>query len=157
MKLRMLILSIIVFLIFGVTLTYSQTDADSIATPKIRVDTTIAPTSSKAEQAVGKITESIQETRPAFTISFAKIFWAIVIFLLGLFLIRFVTRLTESMAERWPKLRMTIKGLVPIIRIFGWTFMIFLLLLTSLSHRFKRLLPSRLQQVSPLVLLRRTF
>jgi MscS family membrane protein len=74
--------------------------------------------------ALGKIGES----HPAFRISTGKIFWTVVIFMLGLLVIRAVTRLVNALAERWSHLRFTIKALVPIIRIFGWTFVLYLII-----------------------------
>lgn len=77
-----------------------------------------------AEKAVG----AIEQSRPTLQISAAKIFWTIVIFLLGLLAIRTITRLINTLAERWSHKRFTIKAVVPMVRIFGWTFVIYLII-----------------------------
>jgi len=71
---------------------------------------------------------TIAENRPQFNISFSKIFWAVIIFLIGFLAIRVLTRFVEALAERWTNLRMTLKGLIPVIRIFSWTFVIYVII-----------------------------
>jgi MscS family membrane protein len=74
------------------------------------------------------IAGAIQKSRPVFKISFGKIFWATVTFILGLIVLRTITRLFNSLAERWSRHRFAIKAIVPVIRIFGWTFIIYLII-----------------------------
>ena len=59
-------------------------------------------------------------------ISFAKIFWSLLLIVVGGYLIRFVSYILESLAERNATSRVTIKRLVPIIKIFGWLFLVFI-------------------------------
>jgi small-conductance mechanosensitive channel len=61
-----------------------------------------------------------------FTIS--KVFWSIIIFIVALILIKYATRLLETLAERWPRFRLTIKSIIPIIRIFGWTTVLYFII-----------------------------
>ncbi|MTI20163.1 mechanosensitive ion channel, partial [Fulvivirga sp. RKSG066] len=61
-------------------------------------------------------------------VSFGKIFWTVVFALAGYFIIRFLTRLIERIAERSTNYRITIKGLVPIIKIAGWIFVLFIII-----------------------------
>ena len=61
-------------------------------------------------------------------ISFDKIFWSIVLLLLTMIIIKYVTRLIEKIGERWSNLRMIIKGLLPILRISTWTFVIYFII-----------------------------
>lgn len=53
-------------------------------------------------------------------ISFGKIFWSIIIILIGYFIINLLIRIADSLAERNTKYRFTFKGLIPIIKIIGW-------------------------------------
>lgn len=61
-------------------------------------------------------------------ISFEKIFWAIVFFIVGLYLIKFVTKILELFAERSTNYRITIKGIIPVIRILTWAFIFYLII-----------------------------
>ena len=65
-------------------------------------------------------TQDTTEPPPLKKISFVKIFWSLVIFVLGYFIIRSVTKLLELISERSASYRITIKGLVPVVRILGW-------------------------------------
>ncbi|MCF7810437.1 mechanosensitive ion channel family protein [bacterium] len=88
------------------------------------LDTT---TSVSVKQAPGITTGILNITPPAkWSISFGKVFWALIVFLLALFIIRYTTRLLEAISERWANLRLGIKRFIPIFRIFGWFFVIYI-------------------------------
>ena len=50
-------------------------------------------------------------------VSFGKIFWAIVFFIVGLYIIKFVTKILDIFAEKSANYRITIKGIIPVVRI----------------------------------------
>lgn len=82
--------------------------------------------SSKKNKSLGeKLT-----TPPAIEdlISFSTIFWSIVLFIIGVFSIKFVTKLLEIFAEKSTKYRITIKGIVPVVRITGWSIVIYIII-----------------------------
>ena len=60
-------------------------------------------------------------------ISIPKIIWAIVFLIVGYVIIRVFEKLVNMLAERYPKYRLVIKSFVPVIKIFGWIFVIFLI------------------------------
>jgi MscS family membrane protein len=60
-------------------------------------------------------------------ISFNNIFWAIVLFILGFVFNSIVVRFLELVAERSSKLRITIKSIIPIVRIFVWLLVVFVI------------------------------
>lgn len=72
--------------------------------------------------------EMMQETKPEWSITFGKIFWALIIFLFGLLIIKYSARILERIGERWTNLRLSIKGIVPIVRISGWTIIIYFII-----------------------------
>jgi len=72
--------------------------------------------------------ETLQETQPEWSITFGKIFWAIFVFLIGLVAIKYSARLLERIGERWTNLRLTIKGVIPVVRISGWTIVIYFII-----------------------------
>jgi small-conductance mechanosensitive channel len=118
----------IAFLIL-ISLTSSWPQAAPDGAPR-----TEGPQGTSVTQAAGpqspveKAVDTIQQGRPTLRISGAKIFWTIVVFLLGLLTIRTITRLINTLAERWSHKRFTIKAVVPMVRIFGWTFVIYLII-----------------------------
>ncbi len=58
-------------------------------------------------------------------ISFAKIFWTLVLLGIGLVIIRLVIKLLELIAERSAKTRIAMKSVIPIVRIVMWAVLIF--------------------------------
>ena len=60
-------------------------------------------------------------------VSVYKIFWSVVIFALGYFIIRFLTKLVQLIGERSTNYRIMIKGFVPVVRIIGWIIVIFII------------------------------
>ncbi len=61
-------------------------------------------------------------------ISVGKIIWAIIFILIGFYIIKLISKILEIFAERSAKYRITIKGLIPIIRIFGWLIVLYILI-----------------------------
>ena len=61
-------------------------------------------------------------------ISFSNIFWALVFFVVGVYLIRFISKTLELIAERSTHYRITIKGIIPVVRILGWTFLFYVII-----------------------------
>jgi small-conductance mechanosensitive channel len=61
-------------------------------------------------------------------ISVGKVIWSIIFFVVGLYLIRLITKILEVFAERSASYRITIKGIVPIVRIFGWVLIIYIII-----------------------------
>ena len=76
------------------------------------------------------ITESIQNEKPdiQWKISFAKIFWSLVIFLIAFVSIKYLTKILETLGEQWTNVRLLIKRMIPIIRISGWTFVLYIII-----------------------------
>lgn len=52
--------------------------------------------------------------------SVGKILWAIIFLVAGYFLIKFIVSILERFAEKSANRRITIKGIIPVIKIFGW-------------------------------------
>lgn len=84
------------------------------------------------ETMVGELTRKVEkELKPpslSDLISLGEVVWSIIFLIIGYLGIRFVAFILESLAERTTKYRITIKGLVPIIKILGWIFILFIII-----------------------------
>lgn len=58
-------------------------------------------------------------------ISFSRIFWTIILLAIGYLFIKLLVKFLSIIAERSTKLRITIKSIIPIVRIVIWTIVIF--------------------------------
>lgn len=92
------------------------------------------------QKATSVFKESIQESRPEWSINFGKILWSLVIFVLGYFVIKYLTLLFERLAERWTNIRLTIKRLIPIFRIVGWSLVSYIIIADVLAPPIATLL-----------------
>ncbi len=120
-----LILNLILLINFINT---AQTDSlQNITSP----DTIVKQVDNPNQKTVGKkdSTGKLDLAPPAIDklFSVGKIIWAVVFFLVGLFLIKTVTKLLDIFAERSTNYRITLKGFIPVVRILAWAFIFFLI------------------------------
>jgi small-conductance mechanosensitive channel len=61
-------------------------------------------------------------------ISFSKIFWSVVFIVIGYFLLKAVSGVLTLVSDRKPKYQSTIRRLLPMIKIFGWAFISYIII-----------------------------
>jgi MscS family membrane protein len=71
------------------------------------------------EQIIQKPTEVLD------AISFSRIFWTLLLLAIGYFIIKTIVKLFELFAERSTRYRISIKSIIPIVRIVIWSIVIF--------------------------------
>ena len=100
---------------------------DSLIVPADSISsvTTFLPDTTKPS-ALGDIRSTLPDVK--WSLSLKKIFWALIIFLVAFLIIKYVTRLLEAIAEKSDRMRLSIKKIIPIYRIFGWTFILYLII-----------------------------
>lgn len=143
--------SLVLLFLFASSVAWSQPGSDSLRQPvdsggvqkKVPlVSDSVAVSDSPADTAAGQVVEQPkagdgekdretgEENKGApdlsSIISWYKIFWAMVFLVLGYLVISFLTRLLKMLAERSTSHRITIKSFVPIVKIVGWLFLIFI-------------------------------
>jgi small-conductance mechanosensitive channel len=118
------------FLLVNTLLAQGQL-TNSLVTPVDSAQTGNAPISAQLG-----LSQQVAAVEPEWSVTGSKVFWAIVVALAGFILIRYLTKLLERLGERWSKFRLTIKGLVPIIRISGWTIVLYIIIVDILAPPF---------------------
>ena len=78
------------------------------------------------------IAASVAEAKPEWSFSIGRFIWSLIVLVLAYFVIKYLTRLLERIAERWSNLRLTIKGFIPVIRILGWTLALYIIIVEVL-------------------------
>ena len=119
------ILYITILIIFFFHLTSYQLNAQTsqIDSSKITAATSEIDTSESLTQSIQKTTPNIE-----WNVSASKIIWSLIIFLIALFVIRYLSRIFETIGEKWTNLRLVIKRIIPIFRISIWTFVIYIII-----------------------------
>ncbi len=104
--------------------------ANGQETKSVKQNKTTQQTAQSETDSSKSIAETIQNETPdiEWNISLAKIFWGIVIFLIAFFSIKYFTKILETLGERWTNIRLLIKRMIPIIRIVGWTFVLYIII-----------------------------
>jgi MscS family membrane protein len=106
-----------------------QIGIDSLELPGVIVADTSQP-QSKPQQRNSLLNE-VSENAPAKprevldSISFPKIFWTIILLIITYYLIKLVISLLTIISEKFVRLRITIKSLIPVVRIIIWVIIIF--------------------------------
>jgi MscS family membrane protein len=95
-----------------------------------RIDTVYIEKEPAAAEDTTKGIRGIIEEPPPLSeiISITKVFWAIIFIILGFYLIKLITKITDLFAEKSANYRITIKGFVPIIRILGWVLILYVVI-----------------------------
>ncbi len=60
-------------------------------------------------------------------ISVPKVVWSLIFLAFGYFILQIFEKLVNLIAERYVQYRLLVKGIIPIIKIFGWIFIIFII------------------------------
>lgn len=104
-----------------VTLEISVTDtAITIEQP---LDTAVKKSGKRMQNLDEQLTQKPGEVLDA--ISFSKIFWTLVLLAIGYFIIKSIIKLLEIFGERSVRYRISIKSIIPIVRIVIWSIVIF--------------------------------
>jgi len=73
-------------------------------------------------------------------VSVARIVWSFILFMAGFLIIKYVSKILESIGERWNNLRLLIKRLIPIFRIGSWTIILYMIIAWILSPPIETLI-----------------
>jgi len=115
-------------LFFGLTtLLLSQSDSEP------SVPDSVLSTANAGSIAGTTSSMAVNLAQPEWSITKDKVIGAILVAIIGFVLIKYLTRLLERLGERWIKFRLTIKGLVPILRIAGWIIILYIIIVDLLA------------------------
>ncbi|WP_317191626.1 mechanosensitive ion channel family protein [Fulvivirga sediminis] len=132
------IVGILLLLLFVVTLSYAQTDSladtivvlqvDSMAQGETKIDTL-------SQKEGENLIDGLKDHVPSLSeiVSVGKVFWAVVFLIVGYFVTRFLGSVLERMAEKSANYRITIKGLIPVIKISTWI-IVLLVIIVGIFH-----------------------
>lgn len=99
---------------------------DTIKSVEIAVSDTIKKDTSKT--ALEKLPSIIPggEVKEKLTdiFSLGKIIWAVIFIFISYYVIKFLTTVLDKFSEKSARYRITLKGIIPVVRILGWTVVI---------------------------------
>ena len=133
-KTREILLSVI-FLLTATTASLAQVDSLVQGSDSMRVEEAQPGLDAPADSTGSDVPASSGIDTATFTgpppiqelISLPKIFWSLVLILIGYFIIRFSIKTLALFAERNARYRITIRSFIPVVKIFGWIMIAFLI------------------------------
>ncbi len=93
-----------------------------------RQDTIAAAGDTTVAEIALKVESNLKPPSMSEIFSVGVIVWSVIFLIIGYLGIRFISFILESIAEKTTKYRITIKGLVPIVKILGWVFVLFIII-----------------------------
>jgi len=111
-----------------------ETEAPSFMAPveaKKQEEKENTQTADTTKTRAGEILRDVGEKVPAKpkdvfnSISFSKIFWTLILLLLGYYLIKITLKILTFLAEKRARLRIAIKSIIPVVRIVVWGIVVF--------------------------------
>lgn len=139
MKRRILII-LFAFLIQGIGTAQDRVDSAAVM-DSIRVDSSALPQADETKPDSGKVKPMMNVLKAGGakkgaetigllkdSISFGKIFWSLLLFLVGYLFIKYSSRILNLLAERSSRVRLSFKRFLPVYRILAWTLVLFIII-----------------------------
>jgi MscS family membrane protein len=106
-----------------------QPNAQNTQIPVDSVNITQASENSDTVSLASNLVEDLGRDKPQIgkLISASKIFWALVLFLIGYIAIKFISKSIEIWSEKSPERRIKGKAIVPIVKTVGWMIIAYLI------------------------------
>lgn len=114
----------------------------TVSSPKEESKTTIASVEDEESTILNDISKNVPDKPKEVleVISVPKIFWTVVILILAYYFIQVVIKILVLVSERSAKLRIAIKGFIPVFRIVMWTIIIFAIIKGIFNPPFQTVL-----------------
>ncbi|MBF0353162.1 MAG: mechanosensitive ion channel [SAR324 cluster bacterium] len=102
----------------------------------------VSPEKSAPPKAKNRIPGVLKDTKPQieWSLTFGRVTWSILFLGMAYYAIKYTTRLLEASAEKWPNARLALKRWVPVIRVMGWIFCIYLIIAGVLAPPIETIL-----------------
>ncbi len=110
--------------------TANKTDYTTVADSSSanRHDTIAAAGDTTFTEIARKVESDLKPPSMSEIFSVGVIVWTVIFLIIGYLGIRFISFILESIAEKTTKYRIAIKGLIPVIKILGWMFILFIVI-----------------------------
>lgn len=133
-KIIQITLLTILFYVLMISTALSQ-DSVFVSISQVTPDTVVKTDLSKTEITKADTTKNESEidkvlTPPSVTeiLSAPKIVWSVIFIVIGYFIIRLLIGILNQISTRYPRYTFTVKRTIPIFRIFGWVFIIYVII-----------------------------
>ncbi len=119
---------------------FAQQDSNAVITETKKIQDTAQKNNSSQDSSQTKLLDEVSIDRIRNLISFQKIIVSLIVLLLGFFLLKIATKILQYIAERSTRYRISYKGTIPIVRLVGWTVIIYIVIGVIIKPPFETII-----------------
>lgn len=119
---------------------FAQQDSNSVITQTKTVQDTVQRKNNSPESTQTKLTEKVGIDRIKDLVSFEKIIGSLLVLLVGFFFLKIITRILQYSAEKSARHRISYKGTIPIVRLLGWSIIIYIIIAVIIKLPFETII-----------------
>jgi len=118
-------------------LVFVQQDSNSVVTETKSVQDTAQTNKNTQDSTLTNLTEQVGIDKIRDLISFEKIIGSLFVLLVGFFLLKIITKILQYIAEKSTRYRISYKGTIPIVRLLGWSIIIYIIIAVIIKLPFE--------------------
>ena len=119
---------------------FAQQDSNAVVTETKKVRDTKQGIENKKDSVHTDFTENVGIDRIKDLISFEKIIGSLLVLLVGFFFLKLVTKILQYLAEKSARSRISYKGTIPIVRLVGWSLIVYIIIGVIIKPPFETLI-----------------
>lgn len=114
-----------------------QQDSNSVVTETKTFQDTTQTNKSRLDSNKTNLTEKVGIDSIKDLISFEKIIGSLFVLLVGFFFLKMLTKILQYLAEKSTRYRISYKGTIPIVRLLGWSIIIYIVIAVIIKLPFE--------------------
>ena len=114
-----------------------QQDSNSVVAETKTLQDTAEANKSIQDSTKKNLTDKVGLERIKDLISFEKIIGSLLVLLVGFFFLKILTRILQYLAEKSTRYRISYKGTIPIVRLLGWSIIIYIVVAVIIKLPFE--------------------
>ena len=114
-----------------------QQDSNSVVAETKTLQDTAETNKSIQDSTKKNLTDKVGLERIKDLISFEKIIGSLLVLLVGFFFLKILTRILQYLAEKSTRYRISYKGTIPIVRLLGWSIIIYIVVAVIIKLPFE--------------------
>jgi len=119
---------------------FAQQDSNSVLTVTKTIQDTVQKNKNQLDSTLTNLTEKVGLDRIKDLISFEKIIGSLFVLLVGFFLLKIITKILQYSAEKSARHRISYKGTIPIVRLLGWSIIIYIIIAVIIKLPFETII-----------------
>ena len=145
----MKLLTILYFLVIYLTgfdyqndfsIAFAQQDSNAIVNETKKVQVTEQDNVNNKDSVQKDFTENVGLDKIKDLISFEKIIGSLFVLLVGFLFLKLITKILQLFAEKSARSRISYKGTIPIVRLLGWSFIIYIIIGVIIKPPFETII-----------------